>query len=521
MKRRWWLLLVLTAGLFVIATIALFYIDEPLRVYAERQFNQNVDGYTLSIGRLRFHPIGLSVDFEESTLIQNDHPEPPVATIPRWHASIHWQAILNGRLVSDHYIDRPVLRITQTQAAKEAKDDKGLAERGWQQAILSVYPLKIDVFQLHEADLTYADNPKSKPLHLSRLNVTAENIRNVRSRERTYPSTVHVDGEVFDSGNLVVDGSADFLSEPHFGADVDVSLQSIHLDDVVPLTGRFNVQLRKGTVSGKGHLEYSPHIKQARVLDLELEGVRVDYVHARSTARSELHVAEKTVETAKRLNNHPEWLIRLDRAVLRNSEMGFVNQAVDPAYRVFLSEVDLNLENFSNQFSEGTAHLQLTGKFMGTGQTEAHATFRPETHSPDFEIQVKMVKTKMRSMNDLLRSYSNFDVADGFFSFFSELKVKDGTIAGYVKPLFKDVSVYDPDQDKDKSLLQKLYEAVVGGTLELLANRDRKEVATQADVSGKIQRPETSTLQVVLKLIQNAFFKAILPGFEQEAKRAG
>jgi hypothetical protein len=41
-------------------------------------------------------------------------------------------------------------------------------------------------------------------------------------------------------------------------------------------------------------------------------------------------------------------------------------------------------------------------------------------------------------------------------------------------------------------------------------------VATRADVWGRIENPEASTLQVVVRLIQNAFFRAILPSFESE-----
>lgn len=508
--------IILLLGL--IMGVALFFIDEPLRIYAERQFNSHVNGYTLAIGRLKFHPIGLSVDFEEAILVQNEHPDPPVAKIPKWHASIHWKALLYGHLVSDHRIDRPVLRITRTQAKKEAQDDEALQDRGWQDAVLAVYPFKIDIFRLYDADITYVDNPKSKPLHLSQLNFVAENIRNVHSKGRTYPSTIHLDGNVFDSGSLSVDGAADFLSEPHLGLNIDIKLQQIHLDDVVPVTGRYNVQLRKGVITAAGHVEYSPLVKEVRLTDLLMEGVRVDYVHAAHTAESEKKVAANTAEAAKQLNNHPEWLLRIDHAKILNSEFGFVNTAAKPDYRVFMTDVNMGLENFSNQFSEGTAYVKVTGKFMGSGLTHASATFRPETDSPDFDLQVQMVKTRMRSLNDLLRSYGNFDVVDGVFSFFTELTVQKGTIKGYLKPLFKDVDVYDPEQDKDKGLLQKVYEGVVGGAMTVLSNRPRNEVATQAEISGPVNDPKTSTWQVVIKLIQNAFFKAILPGFTQEAK---
>ena len=52
----------------------------------------------------------------------------------------------------------------------------------------------------------------------------------------------------------------------------------------------------------------------------------------------------------------------------------------------------------------------------------------------------------------------------------------------------------------------------------ILKNFQRKEVATKVDLSGPIDSPQTSTTQAVLKLVQNAFFKAILPGFEREAQ---
>jgi hypothetical protein len=49
-----------------------------------------------------------------------------------------------------------------------------------------------------------------------------------------------------------------------------------------------------------------------------------------------------------------------------------------------------------------------------------------------------------------------------------------------------------------------------------IENVPRDEVATKVDMSGSAQRPRTEIVQIVIGLIQNAFFKAILPGFEQE-----
>ena len=123
-------------------------------------------------------------------------------------------------------------------------------------------------------------------------------------------------------------------------------------------------------------------------------------------------------------------------------------------------------------------------------------------------------------MNDLFRAYGNFDVAGGVFSLYSEIKVRQGKIEGYVKPLFGDVNVYDERQDHEKSVFRKLYEGLVGGIAGLLQNRPREEVATQTSISGDIESPQTSTWETVLRLVQNAFFKAILPGFDREVSQS-
>jgi len=124
-------------------------------------------------------------------------------------------------------------------------------------------------------------------------------------------------------------------------------------------------------------------------------------------------------------------------------------------------------------------------------------------------------------MNDLFRSYGNFDIKGGLFSFYSEMTIKGYAVKGYVKPLFKDLKVYDQRTGAQKGAFHKLYLGVVNDLAKLLENRPRGEVATKADISGPIGSPKTSTWQIITHLIQNAFIKSILPGFEKEVSPSG
>ena len=179
----------------------------------------------------------------------------------------------------------------------------------------------------------------------------------------------------------------------------------------------------------------------------------------------------------------------------------------------------MTLKNFSNQFAEGPATLELKGKFMGTGDASVTGTFRPEKKAPDFNLNVAIENTQMPAMNDLFRAFGNFDIKEGLFSFYSELAIKGDTVSGYVKPIFKNMKVYDRREVSQKNLFHKLYVGLVGGISKLLENRPRQEVATKADISGPIGSPKTSTWQIIIKLMQNAFIKSILPGFEKEVSQ--
>jgi hypothetical protein len=297
--------------------------------------------------------------------------------------------------------------------------------------------------------------------------------------------------------------------------DVVFSLAEIPLEDLKPVSSHVNLIVTGGNLAAKGRIEYAPSVKVTRIEHLDIDGIRIDYVHSAVTAEREKRRAEKVKEAAGEVSNKPGLLFLIERLRL-TGEAGFVNQETDPDYRVFLSDAELNLSNLSNQFRQGPATANLKGKFMGSGEAVAEATFRPEDKGADFDLILQIEKARLPSMNDLLRAYGNVDVVAGTLSLYSEVSVKGNRIDGYLKPLLEDVDVYDKRQDKDEGIFKKMYEGLVGGLSSLLENRPREEVATRIDISGPLDDPETNTLEVVLLLIRNGFFDAILPGFERE-----
>ena len=253
--------------------------------------------------------------------------------------------------------------------------------------------------------------------------------------------------------------------------------------------------------------------------DLEqatIRNVRVDYIHTRKDAGVAKKAAVKTKEVTKEAAARADLILRIRDFRVIGANLGLVNRTVTPEYRLFLNDADIRVRDVSNRLNEGVGRIEVRGTFMGSGATEVVAAFRPEQTGPDFDIDLKIENTDMTSMNDVLRAYGKFDVVQGNFSLYTEIARKNGYVNGYVKPLFKDVKAFDPEQDRDKGFVRKLWERLIGGVSKTLKNVPRREVATKVDISGPMENPQRGTMQAVIRLVQNAFFRAILPGFDSQ-----
>jgi Domain of Unknown Function (DUF748) len=519
-RRHWLWFAVPVVVVVTLAVIISFFLDEPLRRMTEREMNAKMKGYTAHIRKLDFHPIGFAVDFYDVQLVQNANPDPPVMRIERLSASVQWRALIHGKLVADFKLQRPIVYVDRSHFETELKDPTPVKEHGWQDALQAMYPLDINEFRIVNGEATYVEKAQAQPLRVTKIDVVARDIRNVESAEGEYPSPVRVDAVVFDRGRVHVDGKADFLREPYAGLKGHVELRDVPLDYFAPVAERANVILKRGAVTGRGDLEYSPKIATMYLEELRVDGLVADYNYKKADAAAHKEVVKEGARAAENVNNARDVVLHVEDLRVVNATVGLVNRSADPQYRVFLDEMNLTVRKFSNQKDEGFGHATLTGRFLGSGATTVEATFRPETKGPDFTVNAKIENTDMRKMNDLLRAHAKFDVTSGVFSVFSELRVHDARVDGYVKPLFHDLKVYDKEKDADKSLGEKVKEKAVDIASKVLKNRPRKDVATVADISGPLENPRTSTWQALIRLVENAFIKAILPGFQREATQS-
>jgi hypothetical protein len=155
---------------------------------------------------------------------------------------------------------------------------------------------------------------------------------------------------------------------------------------------------------------------------------------------------------------------------------------------------------------------------MGSGRTTVSGSFRSTARPADFDFHLELDDAKVSDLNDYLMSTAKVDVAEGTFSAYAEITVKDGRLDGYLKPLIKDLKISEKRKDQGKPLGKRMELHFLQLFANLFKNRSSKEVATVIRISGPTSDPKLSEWAAIRKLIGNGLYRAILPGFMDNSK---
>lgn len=508
------------AAIILLIFVVSFFLDSMVRTRVMAQMNSNLVGYHTNLSRAHVQLLNGSLTLFGLIVIQDTHPKPPVADIPKMGFHIQWREIFSGRVVADLLLTHPHVHINLIQLRAEKASSIPLTEKGWQDAIQAVYPFKINLFRIRDGEFTYIDTDPERPLHLTDLSFRADNIRNIHYRDQEYPSPFHAESVVFEKGRMTIDGKGNFLEKPLPGLLAQYWVENIPLKEFEPELQRANFHVYGGTFTSKGQMEYNRQIRRYEVDEATADGVHLDYVHTSQTASAETQRMNIVKTTAAKVTNAPDTVLDVHQVSLVHSELKFIDDASNPHFKLAVTNLNLKARNLSNHLSTGPANLSLTGKLMGSGDTTMTGVLRPEKNGPDFNFDLTSVNTDLTSLNDFLRAYGKFDVASGHVSIYTQMSMKNRYMTGYVKPIFTDVKVYDPQKDKKKPILHQAYEMVLGGAAKLLKNRSTEQVATKVDISGPVNTPNISVWQAIGQFIENAFVKAIVPGYDHEVSQS-
>ncbi|MGE5499046.1 MAG: DUF748 domain-containing protein [Syntrophothermus sp.] len=214
--------------------------------------------------------------------------------------------------------------------------------------------------------------------------------------------------------------------------------------------------------------------------------------------------------------------LRINQFTINNGEVHFRNFQSDPKVNVYIQRINLEAQNLTNsrKISESmSATLDASGLALKSGEFKVHARIDPYEKKPTFNMNFQLQQLSLVSLNDFLRAYGKFDVHKGTFSMYSEVAASKGRFEGYVKPLLKDVEVFNWKEDTKKPILKAAWQAIVGLIKDIFENAPKDQVATKAPFSGSFDNPEVGVWETIWQLIKNAFIKALMPGLDHSINK--
>ena len=234
----------------------------------------------------------------------------------------------------------------------------------------------------------------------------------------------------------------------------------------------------------------------------------------------ELNFVDSSDDSAAQTGAGGPWLqtledlfpFQLNSVRIRDGSVHFRSYRSPKPVDVYLAQLDASVDDLTN-IRDSTTPLLTTVNAHAMAMDQAKFEFRmkldPFSYRPTFHMGVRLLGLDVRKLNDLARTYGQFDFKRGWFDLVVEADASEGQIQGYVKPLFRDLKVFDLVNDikTDSNPLQFFWQALLGITARVLSNQQRDQFGTLIPFTGDLTQPNTDVLATVGNVLRNAFVR--------------
>ncbi len=213
--------------------------------------------------------------------------------------------------------------------------------------------------------------------------------------------------------------------------------------------------------------------------------------------------------------------ITLNEVRIDNGTLTFRNFTSKPPVDLKATQLQASIRNLTNVRDEKgrrDASFDGTARLLGDARVESRATFDPFSDFDDFEFRLRATDIQLRRLNDFASAYGKFDFNAGHGDLVIEAQAEKGRLSGYIKPLLRDVDVFNWQQDvedKDKGFFRSIWEALVGASETVLKNQPKNQFATRVELSGSVHQRDISGFEAFLQILRNGFIQAFNARYEQ------
>ena len=216
----------------------------------------------------------------------------------------------------------------------------------------------------------------------------------------------------------------------------------------------------------------------------------------------------------------------INSAVIDDGSVHFRSFRSQKPVDVYLSHLNGSIDDLSNIRDQTTplvTTVQATAIAMGTGHLQFKMKLDPFSYHPTFHMALRLLGLDVTELNDLSLAYGDFDFKHGFFDLVLEADSKEGLLTGYVKPLFRALTVFSLSKDiKQDSVLQFFIQALMGGVTYIFKNVPRNQFGTLIPFTGDLSgATNVNILAAIGNVLRNAFVRAYLPRLQPSPSPEG
>ncbi|MBU2946636.1 DUF748 domain-containing protein [Zobellia uliginosa] len=140
--------------------------------------------------------------------------------------SIEWNALLNGKIVSELEMHQPkIIYVFEDQQSGGTEPEV----EDWTKALTDLVPIEINNLTITDGTVAFVQLQADPniDLNLHNINLTATNLRNVVQKKRTLPSQLNATATSIGKGKMVMDGKMNLVKEV---PDMDIAFSITDAD---------------------------------------------------------------------------------------------------------------------------------------------------------------------------------------------------------------------------------------------------------------------------------------------------
>lgn len=193
---------------------------------------------------------------------------------------------------------------------------------------------------------------------------------------------------------------------------------------------------------------------------------------------------------------------------INNGKIAYKDFSTSPNVDVYIDNMHAratNLRNVDDKKAALPSDLKVSGTSLGDGKLDIQGKMNILKKIPDFDMDAKLESVSLPAMNTYARPFAGIDFEKGTLNIYTELVVMDGAVTGYVKPLATNIHLLDPEPD---NAVKFIWEALASGVIDIFSNQRKDQFATQINLEGRLDQPQTNFWSTLGGIFRNAFGQA-------------